>query len=201
MQSIILSKTKSILKYKFKEYYKRLRIVKYRLLSSNKIRGEGFSICQPVLVNGKGVITAGRDTTFGWESSPGFYSSYSYIEARSSEATIVIGEQTIINNNAKIISDGAGIVIGHDCLIGIDCEIIDSDFHCIEPIAEKRKHGLPRKKKVKIGNNVFIGNGVKILKGVCVGDNAVIASGSVLTSEIPENAVAGGIPAKVLKIL
>lgn len=55
------------------------------------------------------------------------------------------------------------------------------------------------KKKIKIGDNVWIGWGVIILKGVSIGDNSVIAAGSVVVSDIPENCIAAGNPAKLVK--
>ncbi|MCY1423806.1 Galactoside O-acetyltransferase [compost metagenome] len=49
-----------------------------------------------------------------------------------------------------------------------------------------------------IGTNVFIGANVTVLKGVTIGDNSVIANGSVVNRDIPANVIAGGVPAKVL---
>jgi len=56
-------------------------------------------------------------------------------------------------------------------------------------------------KKIKIGNNVFIGAHVKILPGVTVGNNVIIASGSLVTKSIPDNVVVGGVPARVIKTI
>lgn len=57
---------------------------------------------------------------------------------------------------------------------------------------------LPSHGKVKIGNNVWLGENVTILKGVTIGDNVIIGLGSVVTRDIPSNSVAVGIPAKVV---
>ena len=57
---------------------------------------------------------------------------------------------------------------------------------------------LPSHGKVKIGNNVWLGENVTILKGVTIGDNVIIGIGSVVTKDIPSNSVAVGIPAKVV---
>jgi maltose O-acetyltransferase len=54
-------------------------------------------------------------------------------------------------------------------------------------------------KPVSIGNNVWIGSRVMILKGASIGDNSVIAAMSVVTSAIPANCVAAGVPAKVIR--
>ena len=52
---------------------------------------------------------------------------------------------------------------------------------------------------IKIGNNVWIGGGTKIVGGVSIGDNTVIAAGSVVTKSIPANVLAGGNPCKVIR--
>lgn len=57
---------------------------------------------------------------------------------------------------------------------------------------------LPSHGKIKIGNNVWLGENVTILKGVTIGDNVIIGLGSVVTRDIPSNSVAVGIPAKVV---
>lgn len=52
---------------------------------------------------------------------------------------------------------------------------------------------------MKIGNDVWIGGNCTILPGVTIGNNVVIAAGAVVTKDIPDNCVAGGVPAKVIK--
>lgn len=88
-------------------------------------------------------------------------------------------------------------MIGDECLIGPSLFVSDSDFHELDP--GKRLLTTYECKPVEIKRNVFIGANVTILKGVVIGENSVIASGSVVTASIPANVVAGGVPAKVLK--
>ena len=66
---------------------------------------------------------------------------------------------------------------------------------------DKRNSGKHICEKVLIGENVFIASNVKILKGVSIGKNSVIANGSLVISDVPENSVYGGIPAKFIKKL
>jgi UDPglucose 6-dehydrogenase len=116
------------------------------------------------------------------------------------QSDIEIGDNTWINNNITIISDGKKISIGKNCLIGTDVEILDSDFHDLNP--EHRFGGKNiLKANVTIEDNVFIGNSVVILKGVTIGKNSVIANRSVVVQNIPENSIAAGIPARVVKKL
>ena len=89
---------------------------------------------------------------------------------------IEIGDNVDMNHNFQIMT--------HDWAAGVFRHV----FHNI----------LPSSGKVKIGNNIYFGTDVIVLKGVTIGDNCVIAAGSVITKDIPSNSVAGGVPAKVI---
>jgi len=65
----------------------------------------------------------------------------------------------------------------------------------------ERTSGIEYGKPITIGDNVWIGGGAIINPGVHIGDNAVIASGAVVTKDVEKNVVAGGNPAKVIRIL
>lgn len=68
-------------------------------------------------------------------------------------------------------------------------------------ILRKKYPGIDVIKAIKIGNNVFIGSNVSILPGVTIGNNVIIGAGSLVTKNVPDNVVMGGVPAKVLKTL
>ena len=65
------------------------------------------------------------------------------------------------------------------------------------PAPDERHDLIP--KPIHIGKNVWIGSNSTILSGVTIGDNAVIGAGSVVTKDIPENMIAVGSPAKVIR--
>ena len=169
----------------------------YRHLSTNKSTG-GIKSVQPVQLVGEGKILVEKSVTIGYFPSPHFFSSYCYLEARSKDAKISIGEGTHINNGFVAIAEQSSISIGCNCLIGTRVEIYDSDFHALNFIDRVNNLGH-RAESVSIGNNVFIGSNVRILKGVSIGDNAVIGNGSIVTKNVPKNVIASGVPAKVLK--
>lgn len=173
------------------------RVLFYSILSNIKINAIKL---QPVLVSGKGKIKIGKSVTFGVKESPYYYSGYVYLEARREESYIEIGDNCFINNSATIISDGKKIVIGSNCLIGTNLQIIDSDFHDLASDCRFGGKNIVRK-DVLIDENVFIGNNVTILKGVIIGKNSVIGNNSVVAKSIPENVIAAGNPAKVIKNL
>lgn len=111
--------------------------------------------------------------------------------------------------NTKI---GDNFYCNHDCVF-LDCnKIIFGDNVFIAPQcgfytaghpldAETRNAYLEYAKPIVVGNNVWIGGGVKVLPGVTIGDNCVIGAGSVVVKDIPANSVAVGNPAKVIKQL
>lgn len=114
-----------------------------------------------------------------------------------------LGEYIKIGNNVGIgeyayLGGAGGLEIGNDCIVGqyFSCHPENHNYH--DANVPYRFQGVLRK-GIKIGNNCWIGSKVTILDGVTLGDNCVIAAGSVVTKSMPANSVIGGIPAKVLK--
>ena len=173
--------------------YQRCRIAKFRLLwDCAHVEGRP-TILQPVQLAGNGTIRFRGNVKLGCYPAGYFLSGYIYIEARTPEAVIEIGDGVWMNNNVAIVSNGAGISIGKKTLLGTHVEIIDSDFHDSHP----DRHDQPGKSaKVEIGENVLIGPNVRILKGVRIGNNCVISNGSVITRSVPDNMLVFGNPAR-----
>ncbi|WP_010663455.1 DapH/DapD/GlmU-related protein [Marinilabilia salmonicolor] len=173
-----------------------IRIAVFKKLSTNQINGKP-NIIQPALFLGQGQINFSKNVQIGYYPSPFFYSTNAHFEARTKNSRITIGEKVYFNNNFVAIAEKE-ITLGNNILIGTNVEIYDSDFHNIDPALRFGGHEY-EKAEVKIQDNVWIGSNVKILKGVTIGENSVIASGAIVTKSIPENVLAGGIPAKILK--
>ncbi len=173
------------------------RIQKYRWLSDCKEVIGNPNRFQPLLLKGKGKISFGQNVQIGVIASQDFYSGYAYIEARLASSTVQIGNNVAINNGFSLTAFG-NIQIGDHVLIGTNCSLVDSDGHSLNP---EERHVAPTSSDIRIGNNVFLGSNVTILKGVTIGDNAVIGMGSIVTINIPENVVAAGAPARVIRNL
>lgn len=113
-----------------------------------------------------------------------------------SHPKIRIGARTYINRNT-IVDAALSIIVGQDCAIGPGCYITDHD-HGIDADLPPLAQPLISK-PTQISDRVWIGANVTILKGVMIGQNAVIGAGSVVTKDIPANAIAVGIPARVIR--
>ena len=175
------------------------RVLKYCFLSNCEHVYGNPSKRQPILFSGKGIIKFGKGVVFGVRTSPGFFSNYTYIDVRNSTTCFAVGNNVKVNNNFQLICEGNGVQIKQNTLIGLNVQIIDSDFHSLDP--SKRFEASSKTKEVIIGENVFIGNNVTVLKGVEIGDNSVIGSNSVVTQSIPKNVIACGNPCRVIKNL
>lgn len=92
--------------------------------------------------------------------------------------------------------DVAAIKFGDDVQLGPGVHIYTAT-HPIDP--EIRKSGVEYGLAITIGNNVWIGGNAVICPGVSIGDNSVIAAGSVVTKDVPANVVVGGNPAGIIK--
>lgn len=106
---------------------------------------------------------------------------------------IHLGKNVFINSGCKF-QDQGGIYIGDDALIGHNV-VLATLNHEEDP--EKRGNLCPA--PIKIGNKVWIGSNATILPGVTIGDGAIIAAGAVVTKDVKEKTVVGGVPAKLIK--
>ena len=106
---------------------------------------------------------------------------------------IRIGRSVFINA-CCCFQDQGGISIGDGTLIGHRV-VIATINHGLRPEVRMDHHIAP----VRVGRNVWIGSGSILLPGVTIGDGATVAAGAVVTKDVPEGAVVGGVPAKILR--
>lgn len=104
-----------------------------------------------------------------------------------------IGKRVFINFDCVFLDLG-GITIDDDVLIGPKVSLI-SEGHVVDPA---ERHSL-KVGHIHIKRNVWIGAGVTVLAGVTVGENAVLAAGVVVTKDVADNTIVGGVPARVIK--
>ncbi|MES2371130.1 MAG: DapH/DapD/GlmU-related protein [Bacteroidota bacterium] len=106
---------------------------------------------------------------------------------------LTIGKNVFVNFNCIFLTLG-GVVIEDNVLIGPGVQIL-SEGHPVAP--HKRQSLVPG--TIQIKKNAWIGAGAIILPGVTIGENAVVAAGAVVSTDVPANTVVGGIPAKHIK--
>lgn len=106
-----------------------------------------------------------------------------------------VGKNVFFNFNVCLVDD-ADIFLGDDCLVGPGCHLITAQ-HPVSP--RLRKNLLQFNKPIHIGNNVWLGAGAIILPGVTIGDNSIVAAGSVVTRDVEANVIVAGSPAKVMR--
>jgi acetyltransferase-like isoleucine patch superfamily enzyme len=137
---------------------------------------------------------------------------------------VTLGQRAIVSFGPRCILDrylnvechgklavGAGTIFGHHCTIGVQ-ELVEIGRDClIAEMVSIRDHDhrfsrsdVPVREQgmvvapVRIGDNVWLGSKVTVTKGVTIGDNAIVGANAVVTRDIPPNAIAAGVPARVL---
>lgn len=158
--------------------------------------GKNIELTGPVIIKNSGTIEIGDQFLFSSAWHKPIYISLLRPEARliiegglSRSGTAGIGLGTEISLVKEVF-------IGADAMIGSDCLIYDTDWHNLDGLDVDRDIPVA---PVRIGRGVWLTNRVIVLKGVTIGDNTVVAANSVVTKDLPNNVLAGGSPARVIR--
>lgn len=108
---------------------------------------------------------------------------------------IQVGEDFYCNFNCVLL-DICPITIGDNCMLAPNVQLYTAT-HPIDPV--ERNSGKELGAPITIGDNCWLGGGVIVIPGVTIGDNVVVAAGSVVTKDVPTNAVVAGNPARIVK--
>jgi acetyltransferase-like isoleucine patch superfamily enzyme len=117
---------------------------------------------------------------------------------RAHEGEVMIGAKSVIGQECTV-SSFQHVSIGRECIVADRVMLIDFDHGVVEVERPIRLQGI-YKRDVRVGNNVWIGYGACFLRGVTVGDNAIVGTSSVVTKDVPANAVVAGAPAKLVRM-
>lgn len=175
-----------------------VRFAYAKLIASPVVRslaevGPGLRVERIPYMIGRGRIVIGRNVYISGKI--GFF-----FARRERLPELHIGDNTFIAD-LSVISTARCVRIGSDCLLGAGVRVQDNDGHPVD--SEKRKARMAVSDEdvqpVTIGDNVWLAPRVQVLKGVTIGDNAIVGAGAVVTTDIPPNTMAAGVPARVIK--
>ncbi len=153
--------------------------------------GSPFVSCHP-----QAEIVLGDDVLINSRPGP-HYPCPCTLEARMPGARVVIGNGVSMSGTRVIAH--VSIEIGDRTMIGSETEIVDTDFHPMDP-ARRAQHPTEGAdaRPVTIGRDVFIGMRSIILKGVTIGDGAIVGAGSVVATDVKPGQVVFGNPARLV---
>jgi acetyltransferase-like isoleucine patch superfamily enzyme len=169
-----------------------VRLLRRRYLhpTGRRLRTDGLAFIGPrvtLQIGRRGRVELGRWSWLGHGT-----------KIRCHEGVVSIGAKTVLGQECTI-SAYQHVSIGRECVIADRVMLIDFDHGMVEVERPVRLQGI-YKRDVRVGNNVWIGYGACILRGVTVGDNAVIGTNAVVTKDVPDNAIVGGVPARVIRM-
>ncbi len=116
----------------------------------------------------------------------------------------VIGDGTRLNCNTLAFGTEPYLIeVGSNCLFAADVHLIthDGGVKVLSDLGYFNGERRDKMGRIRIGNNVYIGEGAKVMPNVSIGDNCIIGACAVVTKSLPANSVAVGIPARVIKTL
>jgi acetyltransferase-like isoleucine patch superfamily enzyme len=117
---------------------------------------------------------------------------------RVHEGEVSIGAKTVLGQECTI-SAFQHVSIGRECIVADRVMLIDFDHGVVDVERPMRLQGI-YKRDVRVGHNCWVGYGACVLRGVTVGDNCVIGTNAVVTGDLPADAVAAGVPARVVRM-
>lgn len=167
-----------------------VRLVWLKLRWRGRLRTDGIAfVCPRVTfeIGRDAVVHLGRWSWIGHGS-----------KIRAHEGEVRIGAKTVLGQECTI-SAFQHVAIGRECIVADRVMLIDFDHGAVEVERPIRQQGI-YKRDVDVGHNVWIGYGACILRGTTVGNNAIVGTSSVVTKDVPANAVVGGVPARVLRM-
>ena len=168
----------------------------YALICTKIFYRNARLIRRPIYMRGKSSITFDVGLTTGH--------SCRFDLPGGQKKTLFIGRNCEIGDNVHIVAHQS-VMIGNNCLLASKIFISDTNHGDYSGDNQASPEVPPNERvlttrPVTIGNNVWIGENVCILPGVSIGNGSIIGANSVVNRDVPENSIAVGAPAKVVKI-
>ena len=142
------------------------------------------------------IVSSSRRASFSSIRAP------TWIRTSSCNDAAIEIEDRVGLNGTSVLCRSTSVRIGSGTMVGPNVTIADTDLHALWPPDTRRGDpAIDQDRPVEIGRDVWLGAGCTVLKGVTIGDNAVIAAMTVVTRDVPANALAAGVPARVVRKL
>ena len=120
------------------------------------------------------------------------------IEHTVFQGNITLGANSYFNSGRIVTGRNSKVIIGEWCAIGYNVSMLALTHDVNEPTGPANKRPQPER-DILIGSNVWIGSNVLIRDGVKIGDNSIIGANSLVIKDVPERAIVGGVPAKLIR--
>lgn len=111
--------------------------------------------------------------------------------------SILLHDLCTVQSGHFAVTEGSSITLGRDCMLAHDIDIRTGDSHSIIDLESKVRINVAA--SVILEEHVWVGVHSRILKGVTLGSHSVIGTSSVVSAAVPQNCIAAGIPAKVIR--
>lgn len=112
------------------------------------------------------------------------------------DSNLLIGENAGIRDVQFVLKD-ADIEVGKLCMFSNHILLRNTDSHKVINLEDNQVTNASR--SIRLGEHVWIGQNATILKGVSIGDNSIVALGTIVTKDVPANSIVAGVPSKVVK--
>ena len=150
-----------------------------------------------IMVDATSQLEIGRGSSIGRQTIVNVRAHAGHAPVQASQ--LIIGERTAILEFNNIRAGGGRVQIGHDCLISQYVTIVATN-HLVDTETPARHAPWDYTRTgVTIGDAVWIGAGAAIMPGVHIGTGAIVSAGAVVTHDVPERGIVGGVPAKLLR--
>jgi acetyltransferase-like isoleucine patch superfamily enzyme len=167
-----------------------LRYARYKLILGKRLQTDGPCFIGPGVkfeVSKGAVVKLGRWSWVGDDC-----------KLRVHAGRLEIGAKTVVGQECTF-STYESITLGRECIVADRSMFIDFDHAVMMIESPIRQQGL-YSRPVRIGHNVWVGYGAAFLRGTTTGDNAIVGTYAVVTRDVPDNAVVGGSPARVIRL-